>query len=69
MSIVKTIHMIDELIGKCSETTIIFNLEQIKKELVPNCTHPKDMNDKCAGQLYCMSCNLDLPTPKIPVCP
>ena len=68
MSIAKAIHMIDELIGKSSETTIIINLEQIKKELVPDCTHPTDMMDNCAGQWYCMSCNLDLPTPKILVC-
>ncbi len=68
MSIAKAIQMIDELIEKSSET-INSNLEQIKKELVPDCTHPKEMMDNCAGQWYCMSCNLDLPTPKILVCP
>ena len=40
---------------------IIENLELIKKELVPNCRHPKKMRGKAAnGQLYCMNCNLDL---------
>lgn len=36
-------------------------LNIIKKELVPNCKHPKKIRDKTAnGQWYCMSCNLDL---------
>ena len=43
------------------DKTIIENLELIKKELVPNCKHPKKMRDKTPdGQLYCMNCNLDL---------
>lgn len=36
-------------------------LKIIKKELVPNCKHPKKMRDKTAdGQWYCMNCNSDL---------
>ncbi len=36
-------------------------LKVIKKELVPNCKHPKKMRDKTAdGQWYCMNCNMDL---------
>jgi hypothetical protein len=44
-----------------SERTVIFNLEKIRKELVPSCKHPKKMRDKTAnGQWYCMNCNMDL---------
>ena len=44
-----------------SDKTIITNLELIKKELVPNCTHPKKMRDRTSdGQWYCMNCNFDL---------
>jgi|APSaa5957512535_1039671.scaffolds.fasta_scaffold04245_5 hypothetical protein len=36
-------------------------LDNIKKELIPNCKHPKKMRDKTSdGQWYCMNCNLDL---------
>ncbi len=36
-------------------------LDNIKKELIPNCKHPKKMKDKTAdGQWYCMNCNSDL---------
>jgi hypothetical protein len=39
----------------------ISNMEEIRKELVPNCTHPKKMRDRDpSGQWYCMNCNLDL---------
>jgi len=44
-----------------SDETTIYNLEKIKKELVPNCKHPKKMIDTLSdGQKYCMNCNLDL---------
>jgi len=44
-----------------SDNVIIENLELIRKELVPNCKHPKKMKDKTAdGQEYCMNCNSDL---------
>ena len=44
-----------------SDKTIIENLELIRKELVPNCKHPKKMRDRTAnGQQYYMNCNLDL---------
>lgn len=26
----------------------------------PKCKHPKKMQDRCAGQLYCMNCNSNL---------
>ncbi len=43
-----------------NEKAIIKNLELIKKELVPNCKHPKNMRDKCGNVEYCMNCNLDI---------
>ena len=44
-----------------SDKTIIENLELIRKELVPNCKHPKKMRDRTSnGQWYCMDCNFDL---------
>ena len=44
-----------------SDETVISNLEKIRRELVPNCKHPKKMTDILPdGQKYCMSCNLDL---------
>lgn len=44
-----------------SDKTIIQNLELIRKELVPNCKHPKKMRDRTSdGQWYCMNCNLDM---------
>jgi len=39
----------------------ISNLETIRNELVPDCNHPKKMNDRTSDrQLYYMNCNLDL---------
>lgn len=36
-------------------------LNDIKKELVTNCKHPKKMRDRePSGKEYCMSCNQDL---------
>ena len=44
-----------------ADRIIISNLETIRNELVPDCIHPKKMNDRAPdGQLYCMNCNLDL---------
>ena len=40
--------------------TDIYNLEVVKKQLVPDCTHPQEMHDICGGQKYCMACNMDL---------
>jgi hypothetical protein len=34
-------------------------LRAIRKELVPNCKHPKKMHDVCGDQKYCMNCNMD----------
>jgi len=51
--VAKTLFEMDE--------TIIYNLEKIRKELIPNCKHPKKMRDRDPnGQWYCMNCNLDL---------
>ncbi len=43
-----------------SEKTTIANLKLIRTELIPNCKHPKKMQDTCAGVKYCMDCNTDL---------
>lgn len=43
-----------------SDKMIIHNLKLIKKEIVPNCKHPKKMQDMCGSQKYCMACNWDL---------
>lgn len=43
-----------------SEKTIISNLKLIRKQLIPNCIHPKKMQDTCGGVKYCMDCNTDL---------
>ncbi len=32
----------------------------LRKEIAPNCKHPKKMHDICKGQKYCMNCNMDL---------
>lgn len=43
-----------------ADQRVIENLKLIKKEIVPNCKHPKNMQDTCKGQKYCMDCNMDL---------
>ena len=43
-----------------SDRVVISNLEIIKKELVPDCKHPKNMRDRVGSQWYCMNCNFDL---------
>ncbi len=43
-----------------ADKMIIHNLKLIKKEIVPNCKHPKNMRDTCKGVVYCMNCNLDM---------
>jgi len=40
--------------------TDLYNLQVVKKQLVPDCKHPRKMHDICGGQKYCMSCNMDL---------
>lgn len=43
------------------DSTVIANLETIRKELIPNCKHPKKMRDRTSdGKWYCMNCNFDL---------
>lgn len=43
-----------------NEKIVINNLKLIRKELIPNCRHPKNMRDTCKGIEYCMDCNMDL---------
>ncbi len=53
-------HEIGKILLDIDKTTIA-NLEKIRKELVPNCKHPKKMRDRTADdQWYCMNCNMDL---------
>jgi hypothetical protein len=40
--------------------TDIYNLETVRKQLIPECKHPTKMHDICEGQKYCMACNMDL---------
>jgi len=40
--------------------TDIYNLEVVKKQLIPDCKHPNEMHDICEGQKYCTGCNMDL---------
>jgi len=37
-------------------------LKAIMKQLppLPKCNHPKELQDKCEGKIYCMGCNQDL---------
>ena len=45
-------------IADCHEDVAKCILE-IKKNIQPNCKHPKKMRDGKKGQRYCMKCNLD----------
>ncbi len=39
----------------------VLTLQEIKKQIIPRCNHPKEMQDRDSkGNLYCMSCNWDL---------
>jgi len=40
--------------------TDVYNIQVVKKQLVPDCKHPPEMHDICEGQKYCMNCNMDL---------
>ena len=43
-----------------SDKVTMSNLDKIRAQLVPNCSHPKKMRDTMSdGQVYCMNCNLD----------
>jgi len=33
---------------------------RVLKQLETNCKHPKRMQDRCDGIIYCMNCNMDL---------
>jgi len=35
-------------------------LNVLRKEIAPDCKHPKEMHDICEGQKYCTGCNMDL---------
>jgi len=39
---------------------IVKALIVIKKNIQPNCKHPKKMRDGKPGERYCMNCNLDM---------
>ena len=44
-----------------SDKITILNLELIKKELFPYCSHPIKMRDRGPDEImYCMNCNSDL---------
>ncbi len=44
-----------------TDKTIIANLEPVRKELILNCSHSKDMQDVDSnGNRYCMDSNWDL---------
>ena len=44
-----------------SKNNEIYALNLIKNELIPNCSHPKKMQDvDPKGNRYCMVCNMDL---------
>lgn len=36
------------------------SIDAIRKNLIPNCKHPKKMQTTCNGVKYCMNCNWDL---------
>ena len=49
-----------KMIAESLETDIIV-LEEIKRQIKPNCPHPKKLRDTLPdGTTYCMGCNLDL---------
>jgi len=49
-----------EMISDHIETDLIV-LNAIKKQIQPNCKHPKNMQDVDSnGNRYCMDCNMDL---------
>ena len=51
---------VEKLLIETTDTEL-YNLEIIKSQLVPNCSHPKKMIDTLPdGQKYCMNCNMDL---------
>ena len=51
---------VEKLLIETTDTEL-HNLEIIKAQLVPNCSHPKKMIDTLPdGQKYCMNCNADL---------
>ncbi len=50
--------MADTIASIYEDESMILHL--IKKELVPNCKHPKKMIDICEGKKYCMKCNSDV---------
>lgn len=53
-----TAKMVEQDIERMTREISWFNI--LRKEIVPNCKHPKEMHDICKGQKYCMICNMDL---------
>ena len=55
-----SLYPLSQAISQMIESDLIF-LEGIKKQIKPNCLHPKEFQDiDPDGNLYCMDCNLDL---------
>jgi len=55
-----SLYSLSEILADNIETELIF-LRAIKKQIEPNCKHPKKSQDiDPGGNRYCMDCNLDL---------
>ena len=50
--------MVEKDIERMNHEITWFNI--LRKEIAPNCKHPKEMHDICEGQKYCTGCNMDL---------
>jgi len=54
------LYSLSEIMADNIKTDLIF-LEAIKKQIEPNCSHPKKSQDMDSnGNRYCMDCNFDL---------
>lgn len=53
-----TAKMVEQDIARMTREIDVFKI--LRKEIAPNCKHPKEMHDICKGQKYCVSCNMDL---------
>jgi hypothetical protein len=50
--------MVNQDIERMTHEISVFKI--LRKEIAPDCKHPKEMHDICKGQKYCMNCNMDL---------
>ena len=53
-----TAKMVEHDIARMTHEIHVFKI--LRKEIVPNCKHSKEMHDMCKGQKYCTGCNMDL---------